>query len=135
MSYKNPKDQSLYNTQWAKLHPKRVARAYKKWTTTRKGHACQMHHRKAAWCRKHKIKYELSRDWYLEHLNHGCELTEIAFQRGHTSYSASVDRFDPDQGYTIENSRMILFGLNALKGTGTDQDMLLIVTAFLNQQE
>lgn len=71
MGYKDPKKQSEYNTQWAKDHPNRVAAKYRKWSRTTKGHACQMHHRKVAWCREHDVPYQLSRDWYLEHLEQG----------------------------------------------------------------
>lgn len=132
MGYKDPKQHSEYNNQWAKDHPKRVAAKNKKWRMTRKGQACQMHHRKAAQCREQDIEYSLSRDWYLEHLNRGCELTGIEFRREVSPYAASVDRVNPKDGYTPENSRMILFGLNALKGTGTDQDMYDITKRFIS---
>lgn len=34
-------------------------------------------------------------------------------------------------GYVIENCRMVIFGVNALKGRGTDKDLYKIANAII----
>lgn len=62
-----------------------------------------------------------------------CELSGIEFRTTTTGvcsvYSPSLDRIDPAQGYVPGNLRLILNGLNALKGDGTDEDVLTICNA------
>lgn len=63
-----------------------------------------------------------------------CALSGIEFKRGcgisgPTSLSPSIDRIIPSLGYTKLNCRFILHGLNALKSTGTDEEMEVIIRA------
>lgn len=60
-----------------------------------------------------------------------CELSGLEWRSESTitPYSPSIDRIDPSLGYTKDNVRVILMGLNALKGSGTDQDMKTIILA------
>lgn len=46
-------------------------------------------------------------------------------------WSPSLDRKDPNKGYTEENTRLILNGLNALKSTGTDEELIEICRAVM----
>lgn len=58
-----------------------------------------------------------------------CALSGIDFVIGQgkvTPYSPSMDRVKPELGYVLGNVRFILHGLNDLKGTGTDEDLLYI---------
>lgn len=57
--------------------------------------------------------------------------TEIKGQPG--PYSASLDRIRPEGGYTLDNVRLILNGLNALKGTSTDEEVLEICRAVVEK--
>lgn len=43
--------------------------------------------------------------------------------------SPTVDRIDNDLGYTKENTRFVIWGVNALRGTGDDDVMYLIAEA------
>jgi hypothetical protein len=45
---------------------------------------------------------------------------------GPQPFSASLDKIEPSKGYTKNNSRFILWGCNALKGVGADEDMYAI---------
>lgn len=59
-----------------------------------------------------------------------CALSGITFPLGPlTPYSMTIDRIKPELGYTKSNVRFIIFGLNALKGPGTDEDVLKICRA------
>jgi hypothetical protein len=49
-------------------------------------------------------------------------------------FSPSIDRIIPTLGYTKGNCRFILHALNALKGSGTDEQALAIAGAFVLTQ-
>ncbi len=88
-------------------------------------------------CKRRDIQFSLNKEWFIERMGAGCELAGIPFvlDNGLNMYSPSVDRIDPQQGYTPENCRMILMALNAFKENGTDEDMVRIATAFLKRKE
>lgn len=46
-------------------------------------------------------------------------------------YWPSIDRIDPKVGYLTSNCRIILHAVNALKGEGTDADILLVANAIV----
>ena len=78
----------------------------------------------------------ISLAWAKATYNGRCALTGLPFVRGIGKkgprlYSPSIDRIDPVKGYTPENCRFILFALNAFKGAGSDEDMVLIAKVLL----
>jgi hypothetical protein len=81
------------------------------------------------------IPCDLTADWGRARYTGKCEITGIPFERryqcGHSPFSASIDRIEPDLGYTQKNCRFILFGVNALKSDGTDDEMLTIARALV----
>ena len=83
------------------------------------------------------ITFELTDEWARRRWTGQCEITGIEFRingkRGPFPFSPSLDRIDPQQGYTQNNCRFILWGCNALKGTGTDADMTEIAKAIINR--
>lgn len=48
-----------------------------------------------------------------------------------TRFSISIDRIKPELGYVPGNVRFLLAGVNDLKGTGTDEDVLTIAHALV----
>jgi hypothetical protein len=84
-------------------------------------------------------EFDLTLDWLLDRLIDGCALTHLSFQwvkhSNDKTRSASVDRIDNSKGYTQDNCRLILYGLNALKNTGTDEEMYMIAEALINNRE
>ena len=48
-------------------------------------------------------------------------------------FSPSIDRIDPAQGYVTSNCRFVLFAVNAMKGSGTDADILVIAKAIVDR--
>lgn len=80
--------------------------------------------------------FDLSDEWACSRWTGRCEITNIAFQtngkRGPQPFSASIDRKDSTKGYTQENTRFILWGCNAIKGVGTDDDMWTIAKAIVS---
>lgn len=80
--------------------------------------------------------FNLTDEWAAARWTGYCEITKIKFRssgkQGPHPFSPSIDKIDPTKGYTQENSRFILLGCNALKGRGSDQDMLEIAKAIVN---
>jgi hypothetical protein len=80
------------------------------------------------------FEYELDDEWASQRWTGCCEITGISFttnprKAGPHPWSATVDRIDSSIGYTKKNSRFILWACNALRGTGTDADMMRFAKA------
>jgi hypothetical protein len=86
---------------------------------------------------KHNIPFTLTKEWAAERWTGCCEVTGIEFvlsdKRSPYLFSPSLDRKIPSLGYTPENSRFVLHAVNALKGQGTDEDMLKIAQAIVQK--
>ena len=84
------------------------------------------------------LPFTLTKEWVVERIEWGkCELSGIPFNlevgRGVSGpFSPSIDKIVPELGYTPENSRMILCGINSLKSTGTDEEMWKIINAMID---
>ena len=82
---------------------------------------------------KKKLSFNLTYAWGKLIWNGHCELSGIPFKSGRMScYSPSIDRINPDEGYTQSNCRFILWGLNGMKGADTDHDIYLIAHAVIS---
>lgn len=81
------------------------------------------------------IAFDLTHEWAAARWTGKCEITKLPFQpnqqKGPWPFSPSLDKIDPKKGYTQNNSRFVLWGCNALKGVGTDEDMLTIARAIV----
>jgi hypothetical protein len=87
--------------------------------------------------KKHNIPFTITKEWAESRWTGRCEVTGIEFilstKRSPYLFSPSLDRIKPHLGYSPENSRFVLHAVNALKGQGTDADMLLIAKAIVSQ--
>jgi hypothetical protein len=86
---------------------------------------------------KHELSFDLDRDWVQKRLDYGmCEATGIPFdmsmRRGWNT--PSLDRINPVLGYTKENTRLVLFALNAACGDWGEEKLLEVVSALLEKQ-
>lgn len=76
------------------------------------------------------LAFDLNSDSILSALQTGrCQVTGQPFDfavRGERNlYGPSLDRVDPKDGYTKENTRVVLFGYNACKSTATPDEVAL----------
>lgn len=78
----------------------------------------------------------LSIEWVQERLENGmCEVTGLPLKIGagpRTALSASIDRTDPQKGYTPDNAKVVCWAYNAAKGEGTHEDVVMLAKAVLN---
>ena len=77
-----------------------------------------------------KLMFDLDKRWMLEKLNEkNCDLSNIPFDHDKgVWYTHSIDRVNNNGGYTIDNCKVILWGLNAGKGQNCSYDELYTIS-------
>lgn len=91
----------------------------------------------AAKCRAKELDlpFDLTVKWAKDRWTGRCEMTDKPFVLGsgmkRSPFGPSLDRIVPSEGYVQSNCRFILWGINALKMTGTDEDVLRIALAIV----
>lgn len=85
--------------------------------------------------------FALDRDDIERRVREGrCEVTGLPFALAPAGYrrahpwSPSIDRIDPAQGYTPENTRVVVWMLNACKGETGDAEVAQFCEAFLRER-
>jgi len=107
------------------LNTRADTRAYRMWNNARQRSKAKGH------------EFSISLDWVKERLTAGaCEVTGIPFDHSFSRiWSPSLDRIDNTQGYTPDNTRMVVFIYNSAKNTGTDSDVLRMAKALIAANE
>jgi len=82
------------------------------------------------------VPFALTKEWAEARWTGRCELTGLEFKLGLTGsgpqvWSPSIDRIKPALGYTPDNCRFILLGINIFKQSGTDADMIVMAKALV----
>lgn len=87
------------------------------------------------------LPFDLDRGWAARRWTGSCELSGVTFQRnpfgknGPWPLSPSIDRIDPSLGYTKDNCRFILMGLNSAKLNSVgDAELLRMAQALVTHQ-
>lgn len=85
--------------------------------------------------KKKKLPFDLTFEWAKERWTGFCEISKMPFapRYGGPSgiFSPSLDRIRASEGYTQQNCRFVLMGVNGLKNDGTDEAMYLVAEAIL----
>ena len=81
------------------------------------------------------LAFELTEEWYTERYQRGCSVTSIPFDppQSGTPWVAHVDRIVPNLGYTISNCRLVCACFNVAKKNWTDNDVLIMARALVEQ--
>lgn len=85
--------------------------------------------------KKKGIPFSLTSAWACSRWTGRCEITKLNFaitNSGRNPFSPSIDQIRPSKGYTQDNCRFILWSINAMKGAGTDEDVLRIAQAIVS---
>ena len=94
--------------------------------------------------KKKNIPFELTKEWVEEKVKAGvCERTGIKFVlsplgtgRGKGDAKApSLDKIDPNKGYTLENTRVVINNYNKFKGIDNDAEMIKIARAIVRNHD
>lgn len=94
------------------------------------GKAKSTYSQKRNWCKRNGVEFSLTPDWIAAKLHSGvCELTGIRFNsiswhkhdgKGIDPYMFSLDRRNPNRGYTKRNTRAVLYAVNIAKREWSD---------------
>lgn len=122
------------NPQWYAAREPGYYRAYRgKLESKRPWHYLLLSRKREA--AQRGLEFSLTNEWAESRWTGRCEVTDLPFEqnkaKGPWPFSPSVDRIDNTRGYAPDNTRFILWGVNALKGAGTDNDMLAIARAIV----
>lgn len=82
------------------------------------------------------VEFSLTRDWIDRNWTGKCALTGIKFSTlstGRSALSPSIDRENPNKGYTEDNCRFVLWSINAFKGDWTDKEMIRIAKILVSK--
>ena len=90
---------------------------------------------------KYNFPFDLDRDWVIKKLKAGiCELSKIPFDltangKNHFNpYGPSIDRIDPQKGYTKNNCRIILICINFAIGQWGIKNYLTVAKTVIDTQ-
>lgn len=83
---------------------------------------------------KKGLSFDLTVEWYNEQFAKGCAMTGLPLDPNgfKTPWVAHVDRINPEDGYTIENCRLVVACYNLAKKHWTDKDVLRMANALVN---
>ncbi len=91
-------------------------------------------------CRKSGIEFDLTTEWAAKRYTGFCEVSGLPFdvvfrgKCGPVAFSFSIDRIDPNGGYTQKNCRFVLFCVNTFKHTMADSQMVDVAKAIVQHR-
>jgi len=111
----------------------------KNYYDTEDGWINQMLANKRLYCKNHTLPYDLLNTWLKDKLCSGCcEATGISFdvnKGGRSPFGPSIDRIDPNGGYTMDNCRVVVNCYNLAKSNWSDDDVFRMAQAVVSKRE
>ena len=84
-----------------------------------------------------KLDWELTDEYFYGRLAPmRCEVSGLPLTfdgRKHDPWRPSVDRIDPNKGYTIDNTQFVCWIYNRAKYTGSDEDVMRLAAALMRR--
>lgn len=117
--------------------PESIAAKQKEYFDTHQGRASRLFH---AAKKREPLNFELSIEWISVKLQQGfCEVTGLPFVyrdvSGRQPWVPSLDKINPDLGYTLENTRVVVWMYNAAKNVYSDEDVLFMAQALIRNSD
>ena len=83
------------------------------------------------------LQFNIDKQWIESKFNQkNCEVSNLPFNHGKgVWYTQSVDRVNNNHGYTKDNCKVVLWGMNVGKGTSSYKDLYKVSKAFIEQFE
>ena len=109
---------------------KEMHESYLRWYGTPSYRATVLRSTAATRAKKLGLPCTLTKGWIEERLKRGiCEITGVPFDlqslgKGMRKYAPSLDRQNPKQGYTEENTRVVVWIYNLWKSTYSDNEVV-----------
>lgn len=85
-------------------------------------------------CKATGMEFSLTADWAKARWTGKCEISGVEMFSGvggQCMRSPTIDRKDAKAGYTPDNCRFVCLALNAMRGDGTDEEMMDLIHATL----
>lgn len=107
----------------------------KAWENTINGRALHLlkHAKIRASKKGHTV--EITKEWLVDKLTKGvCDVTGIQFKKENNArgpFTASLDRIDNNVGYTIKNTRVVIWAFNRAKGEWRDEIIHTWITEYM----
>jgi len=131
------KTMAEYQKEWRSKDPQRNRDMQKKYFSKAKGKATVLFCDAKRRAKKRGLKLQITKDWIRRKLEAGvCEVTGIPFvldASPRSPWSPSLDRINPERGYTYKNTRLVVWIHNTAKGTWTLDDVERYAEAFLTR--
>ena len=85
--------------------------------------------------KKESLPFDLTHEWASARWTGYCEMSGIQFvlNKSRSSFSPTIDKVDSSLGYVQSNCRFVLFGVNCMKYTGSDSDVLKMAQGIANR--
>ena len=86
--------------------------------------------------KKRNVPFSISAEWCETRWTGHCELTGLPFDleaRGRNAMSPSIDQIRAGKGYTPNNTRFVLWAINAAKGSDSDETLYRIAEALISR--
>jgi hypothetical protein len=117
--------------------PEAMYAKQKEYFDTHTGRAIRLFHTAK---RREPENFELTVEWISNKIQAGfCEVTGLPFVyrdlSGRQPWVPSLDKLNPDIGYTLENTRVVVWMYNAAKNVYTDEEVLFMAHALIRNKD
>ena len=135
MAYKSKEDQKRTSNAFYQNHKDEIKAKSRLWKKCNPVKVFATRVRRNA--KRAKVEFDLDFEWFKERLDRKvCEATGLPFvdsDKPMAPFIPSVDRTDPNGGYTKDNCKMVVWIYNACKGSNSHKDVMTMARALCTQ--
>ena len=140
LTFTNKRPQAIYCSRTCKCKANKNLESISKYNTSTAGRAKAMWHNAKTRAKENNYSFDLTEEWIENKLINGfCEVTNLPFVitylTGKQPWAPSLDKIDPLKGYTMDNTRVVVWLYNAAKNVFSDNDVLLMANALVKNKD